>query len=98
MVRLYCFYITLGSLLLNCTFIKSSKYPCPHTFASLFVFESNLAISVGICHPEIKTSTACYPLHAGFLLGLFFNAEDEDMFIRNTGWFSTDYVTLHPRR
>jgi hypothetical protein len=33
------------------------------------------------------------------LLGLFFDPEDgSDMFLRNVGWLSTDYKTLHPRR
>jgi hypothetical protein len=37
--------------------------------------------------------------HAGFLLGLFFNPEDGgNMFLRNFGWFSTDYTALYPRR
>jgi hypothetical protein len=38
-------------------------------------------------------------LHAGILLGLFFNPEDgSDMFLRNVGWLSTDYTSLYPRR
>jgi hypothetical protein len=37
--------------------------------------------------------------HAGFLLGLFFNPENGgDMFLRNFGWFSTDYKALYSWR
>jgi hypothetical protein len=38
-----------------------------------------------------------YRLHLqGFLLGLFFDPEDEgDMFLRNVGWLSTDYTALY---
>jgi hypothetical protein len=33
--------------------------------------------------------------HADFLLGLLFEPEDEgDMFLRNVGWLSTDYMAL----
>jgi hypothetical protein len=35
------------------------------------------------------TKKACYMLHAGFLLGLFFDLEDRgDMFLRNVGCLS----------
>jgi hypothetical protein len=38
-------------------------------------------------------------VHAGFLLGLFFDHEDGGaMFVRNVGLFSTDYTALYPRR
>jgi hypothetical protein len=44
-------------------------------------------------------STACYLLHDGFFLGLFFDREDGvDMFLRNFGALSTDYTGLYPRR
>jgi hypothetical protein len=37
--------------------------------------------------------------HADFLLGFFLDPEDwGDMFLRNIRWFSTDYMTLYPRR
>jgi hypothetical protein len=37
--------------------------------------------------------------HAGFLLGLFFDPEDgSDMFLRNVGRLSTDYMALYPKR
>jgi hypothetical protein len=53
-----------------------------------------------ICYvpPKAKKptkSSACHLLHAGFLLGLFF---DFDMFLRNVGWLSPDYMALYPRR
>jgi hypothetical protein len=36
---------------------------------------------------------------AGFSLGLFFEPEDGgDMFLRNDGLLSTDYIVLYPRR
>jgi hypothetical protein len=38
------------------------------------------------------------PLHAGFLLSLFFISEDEvRMFRRNIGRFSTNQTVLYPR-
>jgi hypothetical protein len=44
-------------------------------------------------------SSACYLLHTGFLLGLFFDPEDgSDVFFRNVGCLSTDYTALYPRR
>jgi hypothetical protein len=37
--------------------------------------------------------------HDRFLLGLFFDPEDEGhMFLRNVGWLSTDYTMLYSRR
>jgi hypothetical protein len=37
----------------------------------------------------------CYVLHAGFLLGLFFDPEDRgDMLLRNIGRLSTDYTKI----
>jgi hypothetical protein len=37
--------------------------------------------------------------HASSLLGLFFNTQGGcNMFLRNVGWLSTDYMALYPRR
>jgi hypothetical protein len=45
---------------------------------------------------SIFRAAACCLLHAGFLLGLLFNPEDEgDMFLRNVGSLSMDYRMLH---
>jgi hypothetical protein len=42
-------------------------------------------------------SGACRLLHAGFWLGLLFEIEDGgDMFLRNVGYLSSDYMMLHP--
>jgi hypothetical protein len=42
---------------------------------------------------------ACYLLHAGFLLGLFFDREDGgNMFLQNAGWHLVDYTVLCARR
>jgi hypothetical protein len=42
---------------------------------------------------------ACSQLHAGFLLGLFFNLKAVgDMFFRNIGWLSMDNMVLYPRK
>jgi hypothetical protein len=46
-----------------------------------------------------QASYAYYLLPAGILLRLFYNPEDRgDMFLRNVGWLSTDYMALCPRR
>jgi hypothetical protein len=38
-------------------------------------------------------------IHSGFLLGFFFDPEDGgDIFLRKVYIFSTDYMTLCPRR
>jgi hypothetical protein len=38
-------------------------------------------------------------LHAGSLLGLYFDPEDgADIFLRNFGYLSMDYTPLHTRR
>jgi hypothetical protein len=45
-----------------------------------------------------RASPVRYVLHAGSWLGSFFDPEDEDdMFLRNAGWFSADYMALYPR-
>jgi hypothetical protein len=43
-------------------------------------------------------SSACYLLHTGYFLGLFFDPENEDMFLRSVSWISMDYtpIYLHP--
>jgi hypothetical protein len=42
---------------------------------------------------------ACYLLHAGFLLGPFFEPEDgSGIFLRNIDCFSTDYMALYSRK
>jgi hypothetical protein len=49
--------------------------------------------------PEQTPVLSIIFFHAGFLLGLFYNPEDEaDMFLRNVGWLPTDYKALYPRR
>jgi hypothetical protein len=46
-----------------------------------------------------SNSRACYQLHAGFFLSLFFDLKDGgDMFFRNVGWLSAGYVTLYPKK
>jgi hypothetical protein len=46
-----------------------------------------------------ETNSYCYLLHAGFLLGFFFNPEDKgDKFLQNVGIISMDYMTLYLRR
>jgi hypothetical protein len=50
--------------------------------------------------PNMHSSSSCYSmLRAGFLLGLLFSPDNGgDLFLRNVGWLSTDYMALHPRR
>jgi hypothetical protein len=44
-------------------------------------------------------TSACYMIHASFLLSVFFNPEDGgDMLLRKVGWLSADYTALYPRR
>jgi hypothetical protein len=45
-----------------------------------------------------KSLPCCYLLHAGFVLGLFFDPEDGGMFLGNVDWFSMDYKALYPKR
>jgi hypothetical protein len=43
--------------------------------------------------------SGCYLLHAGFLLSLFFDPEDEgNMSSQNVSWLSTNFTALYPRR
>jgi hypothetical protein len=37
-------------------------------------------------------------LHPGFLIDLFFDPEDGDMFLRNVNLLSTEYTALYPRK
>jgi hypothetical protein len=44
-----------------------------------------------------EPSCTCYLLHAGILLGFFyFPADWGEIFLRNVGWLSTDYMELYP--
>jgi hypothetical protein len=67
------------------------------------IFQTNMSPpssgSKNKTYKELAWSTVCYLLHAGFLLGLFFNPEDGgDMFCWYISWLSTDYSALHPSR
>jgi hypothetical protein len=44
---------------------------------------------------EECAGSACYLLHASFLICLLFDPEDgDDMFLQNTGWLSVDYSVI----
>jgi hypothetical protein len=44
-------------------------------------------------------STACFLLHAGSLIGLFFDPKNGgEMLFRNVSWLSTDCTALYPKR
>jgi hypothetical protein len=46
-----------------------------------------------------KQSSVSFFLHAGSLFGLLFDPKDGgDMYLRNVGWYSTDYTALYSRR
>jgi hypothetical protein len=46
-----------------------------------------------------KVKRRCHLLLAGFLLGFFFDPEEEgDVLLRNIGYISTDHTALYPRR
>jgi hypothetical protein len=48
---------------------------------------------------EQETSSACYLCQVGFLLGLLFDPDDDgEIFLRNVGRLTTDYMALYPRR
>jgi hypothetical protein len=51
---------------------------------------------VGCRH--VAWDPACCELRVGFLLGLLFNPEDGDMFLRNIGFLLTDTMALYLRR
>jgi hypothetical protein len=52
-----------------------------------------------LSEPYSKKSSACHLLHAGLLLGLFFDPEDGgDMFLGNVDLLSAVYTALYPRR
>jgi hypothetical protein len=55
----------------------------------------------GTCRFHLQGRRISYLFHASFLLGLLFDCKDGgDMFLRNSGWLSTDYSALYtyPRR
>jgi hypothetical protein len=55
--------------------------------------------SRGTVESEEICFATCYLLYAGFLLEAFFDREDGgDVFLRNVGRLSTDYMALYPRR
>jgi hypothetical protein len=59
-------------------------------FSHQWLWEVLSAESV-LCLPSAFTLVSCF--------GLFFESENgNDMFLRNAGWFSTDYTALFPRR
>jgi hypothetical protein len=83
--------------------------PSPRSYVTF----RNTFISTVSCYahaqpPSLKTTPCRLSLtrallatcfHAGFLLSLFFDLEDEgDMFLRNVGWISMDLTALYPRR
>jgi hypothetical protein len=52
-----------------------------------------------VMNSSLFWSAVCYLLHAGFLLGLYFDPENGgNMFLRNVGCLSTDCTALYPRR
>jgi hypothetical protein len=61
------------------------------------VFLKNMVCEVW-SRKQVEPSV-CYLLHAGFLLGLFFNPEDRcNTFLQNAVRLSMDYETSYPRR
>jgi hypothetical protein len=47
---------------------------------------------------QVGNSSSWYLLHTAFLLGSFFNPEDEgDMLLQNVGWRSGGYMAIFPR-
>jgi hypothetical protein len=72
------------------------------SMGSILILKSSIFWNITTRSPlkvRWKQSPACYLLHAGFLLCLFFDTENGgDMFLRNVCWLSTDYTALYPRR
>jgi hypothetical protein len=72
---------------------KSTEVSEEHV-ASIFRSEKNAEQETNV---KVRTNKALFAIliHAGFLFG----AEDwGDIFLRNVGWLSTDYMALYPRR
>jgi hypothetical protein len=87
------FPLTADAWFLDCTEKSTFQYQWCHTWWDFSNFEN--------CEEEnmFKGNKHSCPLHACFLLGLFFNPEDGgDMLLRNGGRLSTGYIVLYPRR
>jgi hypothetical protein len=67
-------------------YVKLSSHYVGFEVLTALVMKSSLFWAITPCSPFEVNQLACYLLHAGFLLGLFFDAEDGGAtFLRNVG-------------
>jgi hypothetical protein len=92
-------------LLLNILFIKSSTSWDIALCSPLIVnrrFRGTCLLHLHgrrISQAKNQHEVCSKQLHAGFLLGLFFDPENGgDVFLRNVGWLSKGYTAFYPRR
>jgi hypothetical protein len=48
--------------------------------------------------PQFYSDSACYLLHVGSSLGLFFEPHEHDIFLLNVAWISSNCIALYTRR
>jgi hypothetical protein len=86
-----------SSVLLNCVIVEcTAARPNPYiTYATRTPWR---VLSSAIWSRVVRRSKLATCIHAGFLLGLFLDPKNGDIFLRNVGWLSTDYTVLYPRR
>jgi hypothetical protein len=74
-------------------------YDAVYSVENQLTFQMNIApSSSGSNKPRKIPNRLATCFHASILLGLFDPEDWGNMFLRNFGWLSTDYMALYPRR